>query len=349
MKCFLNFVISLMGLTLPMVACTDFLLQAQDGSVVVGRSMEFATHMDSEILVRPRGEKRVSSAPNGQKGLSWTARYGYVGISSLGLDCATDGMNEKGLSVGFLWMPDTVYPEIQRDHPAPILSLIDLGDWLLANFTTVEEALTGLQGVQIWASVIQQIGIVPPLHLALHDKQGKSAVVEFIDGAVVITDNPSGVLTNAPKIEWHLTNLRNYLNLSSIDAKPLNIDGSVLNPTGKGSGLLGIPGDWTPPSRFVRMAIYKQIVAKAKSFSQNVNLAFHLLNTVDIPYGAVKGEKDKDYDYTQWAIVKDLSNGILYFRTYDDLQIRTVHLPSELKGSQRAKRLPMRGSEHIAK
>jgi len=162
---------------------------------------------------------------------------------------------------------------------------------------------------------------------------GRSLVVEFIDGEMQISDNPIGVLTNAPKFDWHTTNLRNYINLSSINKGPATLDGTVLDPTGQGSGLLGLPGDWTPPSRFVRMALLKGFVKKPKTASLNVNLALHFLNNVDIPYGAVQENKGQEFDYTQWAIVKDLSNGVLYYRVYKNLNVQSVNF-EEMKGKK---------------
>jgi len=159
-----------------------------------------------------------------------------------------------------------------------------------------------------------------------------------------ILDNPVGVLTNVPKLEWHLTNLRNYINLSAFNKDAVTFDGSVFTPTGQGTGLLGIPGDWTPPSRFIKIAILKNFVERAKTNNENINLALHLLNTVDIPYGVVRGANKNEYDYTQWVVVKDLSHQKLYYRTYRDLNIYSVDLRKE-KGPNKKKFL-MQGAKN---
>jgi len=157
--------------------------------------------------------------------------------------------------------------------------------------------------------------------------------------------NTVGVLTNTPKFEWQVTNLSNYINLTAVNKDPLSFDGSVLHPTGQGSGMLGIPGDWTPPSRFVRISLFKNFVTKTLTAEQNQNLAFHLLNTVDIPYGGVRSVSGKNFDFTQWAVVKDLSNNIFSYRTYLDLNIKTIKLDNEkdmLKG--KIKKIAMPGT-----
>jgi len=84
-------------------ACTDFLIKSKDGAVIVGRSLEFGMVLPTQLVVHPRGEANQSDAPDGKKGLAWTSKHGYLAAESLG--GAVDGLNEKGLSVGFLYLP----------------------------------------------------------------------------------------------------------------------------------------------------------------------------------------------------------------------------------------------------
>jgi len=314
--------------------CTDFTIMAENKSIANGRSMEFGTDLQSELIIIPKGVKQQSKLENGQRGISWTAKYAAMGMNVFGLDVLIDGINEKGLTIGGLWMPGTVYPSVKKGTSSQLISLMDLGNWILGSFSSIEEVKDALKVVEIVPEKIAQIGEVPPLHFSLHDATGESLVIEFTDGKMKMYENKVGVLTNAPEFSWHETNLRNYLNLSAVNAAPIKLDGSVLSPTGQGSGLLGVPGDWTPPSRFVRIAIFKNLVAVAKNAKQNSNLAFHLLNTVDIPYGTIRDRKDQQFDYTQWVVVKDLANPKIYWRTYGDLNIREIDFKEAL---QRAK------------
>jgi choloylglycine hydrolase len=167
---------------------------------------------------------------------------------------------------------------------------------------------------------------IPPLHLSIHDAKGKSLVVEFLEGKMHLFDNPVGVLTNAPEFPWHLTNLRNYISLSAMNKGAVTIDGTTLEPTGQGNGLLGIPGDWTPPSRFVKTAFVKQALKTPKDSRAATLAAIHLLNAVDIPYGTIRAEQGGHSDYTQWIVVKDLKNKKLHYRTYGDQNIHEVAL-----------------------
>lgn len=304
-----------------LMACTDFRLKDQQGQFVAARSMEFAVYLESELVIQPRGEKKSV------QGYSWTSRYAYIGITALTRDIISDGMNEKGLSYGALWFPGAEYPELNGKQKTIPLDV--LGDWILGNFATVDEVVQALSQIQVSTRSIPKLGMVPALHLALHDRSGKSLVVEFIEGNMLLIDNPIGVLTNAPRFSWQVTNLANYINLTALNKGPIDLNGTVIGPIGQGSGLLGIPGDWTPPSRFVRISAYQNLVEKAPGPSQNVTLAFHLLNTVDIPYGAIKPLDGKGYNYTQWVVVKDLAGGNFYYRTYENQNIKKFTLADQ--------------------
>lgn len=308
--------------------CTDFILKSADHSCVVGRSLEFALELQTSIRITPKGEKVQSSAPNNQKGMEWTSLYGYIGMVIFDQAILCDGFNEKGLSIGALWFPDVEYPNVSLAAPSTVIAIEDVGPWILGNFATVDEVRAALPKINVSAHKIPKLGGIPPVHLSIHDAQGNSIVVEFIEGKLQIFDNPVGVLTNAPKFPWHLTNLRNYISLSAVDPGPVSDGSLTLKPTGRGSGFLGLPGDWTPPSRFIRTAVMKRFVAEPKDARTAVNTAIHLLNTVDIPYGIIRGSQPTDSDLTQWIVVKDLTNLKLYVRSYGNQNIQTVDLMS---------------------
>lgn len=321
----------LVFLNLPGFCCTDFALTAGDGSRVNGRSMEFAQDLQSAIVLHPRGEKVESPAPDGMGGVDWKSKYAFIGLNVLGLDTVTDGFNEHGLSMGALWLPGTEYQSVPKKEEQHSLEIMYVGSWILGNFATVDEVKESLGKVFIWGDKVKALGKVPPLHLSIHDAQGKSLVIEFWKGEVKLYDNEVQVLTNYPTFDWHLTNLSNFVNLHALNAGQTTLDGMVLGPMGQGSGLLGIPGDWTPPSRFVRIANFKSFAKKPNNAKEAVNLAIHLLNTVDIPLGDVRGEgKGQPLgDYTQWIVVKDLTNKVLYYRTYQDQSLHKIELSTQ--------------------
>src|SRR5215207_10030926 len=144
-------------------ACTDFMLKSQDNAYVVGRSMEFGVVLPAQIQILPKGEQIQSRGPNDQKGMEWTSRHAYLGLVLNPSKVVSDGFNEKGLSVGALWLPGTEYPV-----PSSNESLLFFGEvpaWLLGNFENVEQAKEALQNVNIYAGAIPGFKTVPPVHL----------------------------------------------------------------------------------------------------------------------------------------------------------------------------------------
>jgi choloylglycine hydrolase len=154
-----------------------------------------------------------------------------------------------------------------------------------------------------------------PLHLAVHDAHGGDLVVEFLGGVAVFHDNPVGVLTNSPTFDWHTTNLRNFINLTSAEAKPVNLMGLEVDPTGNGTGLLGLPGDVTPPTRYVRATMLSAVSTAATDPRAAVNQAFHALDLVHVPRQVAASG-----DYTQWYVVRDHDNLGYFVRGYDSWQ-----------------------------
>src|SRR5690348_4706995 len=121
-------------------SCTSFRIESNDGTVLVGRSMEFGMQLNSTLMVVPRGFRFVSPAPGGAERITWHAKYGFVAMNGRGLDVATDGMNEAGLSVHLLLLPGYAkYQAAGAQDSARALAHIDVGNWILSNFATAEE------------------------------------------------------------------------------------------------------------------------------------------------------------------------------------------------------------------
>ena len=135
---------------------------------------------------------------------------------------------------------------------------------MLGNFATVDEVKAAVGDVVVWGEMVPQLGSFAPLHYSVHDAGGKSIVIEYVDGKLHVYDNAVGVLTNSPTYEWHIQNLRNYVNLTAENAKPVKIGNVTYAGTGQGSGLHGLPGDPTPPSRFVMAAATAYLVEQAE-------------------------------------------------------------------------------------
>ena len=321
-------ILTLMLCTTPAMACTDFVIKGADGTVVNGRSMDFAIEDHAQLTVFPRGKQWTSEAPKKKGGLTWKQRYGFVGFTVLGLDRSADGMNEKGLSAKFLWLPSVGYQTVPDGEEAKALDATLVPDWILGNFSTVAEVKKALPTVLVWGNTLPGLDSVPVLHVAVHDAAGSSLVAEWINGKLNLYDNPLGIMTNEPPLPQQWANLRNYVNLSPMMQKDLKLEGVAVSGTGNGSGLLGLPGDCTPPSRFVRTAILREFAYPPKNKEETITAARHLLEQVTVIKGISreKTPKGEMADYTQWITIEDLTNRVIYFSNYNDQTLQAVHL-----------------------
>lgn len=318
--------------------CTSFRISAQDGTVVVGRTMEFPNDMGTRITVLPIGFRGTGLGQDGAAGMSWTAAHGVVGMDAFGHPSAlTDGLNQAGLYAGLLYMPGFCdYTPAEGADPATLMSIIDAVGYLLGTCATVDEAREAMARVTVWPYVFGPFGFAPPAHLVVHDATGASAVFEWVDGAMVAHDNPIGVACNWPYLDWHLTNLRNYLNLSVQNPAPITIEGVELSKMGQGPGMLGLPADASSPSRFVRAAAYTAALRPIPTGRELETTALHVLNNFDIPWGMVREDGDaSNDDHTLWSTVTNLTERRYVLRTYDNPVPQAIDLATvDFSGSE---------------
>jgi len=247
-------------------------------------------------------------------------------------DMVVDGMNEAGLSFGALWYePDVKYQDVPQGQEARALAETMVGPWILGNFATVDEVKLAMAEVLMFGYVVPALGIAPPGHLVIYDASGKSIVMEFDEGGKVrIYDNFLGILTNAPDFPWHIKHLRQYIGMSDENPKPREIAGVKLIPTGHGAGMIGLPGDLTPPSRFIRLGVTTYFADQADNAEKGLNLSQHIVNAFNIVSGLVVERSPQGKivanETTQWASFRDLTNKVFYFQTYENPDLRKIDL-----------------------
>lgn len=332
----------------PSAACTTFRLQSQDGAWIIGRSMELGLLLESKVMLVPRKYRLATMRPDMSAGDTWVSKFGFLGINTLGLDIATDGMNEAGLSAHALYIPGFFEYQPYPAGGKNALANTDVVNWILSQYQTVDEVREALAKVTVYGIDILKAG-VQPLHWAVRDANGGSIVIEYVKGRLTVHDNPIGVLTNAPNFDWHMTNLRAHMNLTNVNVDGLKLGAFSVPPLGQGSGLIGLPGDYTPPSRFLRATALTYAAAPVASAKEGANLAFHILNAVDIPIGAVAekagpvkdGKQPLAYEQTQWVTVYDLKNKTAYFRTYGNLNIRKIEVSKVQFDGSAIQHIPM--------
>ena len=305
--------------------------------------MEFGQDLQSNLRSSPRGRLFTTTTPNNKPGLSWKSQYGYLYVDGFNIDASFDGMNEKGLTFEYLYLPgETQYQSIPEGKEAQAIPYSIFGDWVLGNFATIEEVKQALQQVYVSTQIIPQLGnAVLPAHASIYDASGKGIVVEFYNNKINVYDN-IGVMTNSPKYDWQITNLRNYINLSATNPNTITQDGIAYTVTGQGSGAVGLPGDASPPSRFVKIAFMVANVYAGQNSSDLINLAEHIINNVDLPSGYVRSLNNGavETDTTQWVVFKDITHKIMYFRTYNDMTLRSVDM-GKIDFSEKASLLKM--------
>jgi choloylglycine hydrolase len=312
--------------SIPAVACTGISLDAKDGTAVRGRTMEFGFPLSSNVIVIPAGTPMSGTLPEGGKGIQYTTKYAMAGANAVGQAVIMDGINDQGLSFGLFYFPGfAVYPAATAENASRAMAPFEFGAWVLGNFATVDEVKAGLKDAVIVPTPAPKFG-QSPSHYFLRDKTGKSIVIEPLDGTLKVFDAPLGVVTNAPAFDWHMINLRNYVNLSVTEVPPLAADGVRLAQLGEGAGMHGLPGDFTPPSRFVRAVAFTQAELPSATGDDAVLAAFHILNQFDIPLGSVRNKETGGMELTQWTTVSDMKTLRWYFKTYDDETIRMVDL-----------------------
>ena len=317
-------------------ACTSLALKAEDGAIVYGRTMEWgAFDLNSRVSIMPRGYKFTSLTPDGKPGHKWKARYGVVGLDALEKDIITDGMNEKGLVVGVLFFPG--FAEFQSYDPAQAdisVSNLELANFILSKFATVDEVRTGLKRVKVVSVDIAAIGGAVPLHFTVIEPSGKAIVIEYIKGELKIFDNPLRVMTNSPPFDWHMTNIRNYVNLSALAWPAIKLENINFAPIGAGTGFLGLPGDFTPPSRFIRAVAFTQTSRKLTDGDEALYEVLRIMDNFNLPLGAAEGS-DNAVDpkllkgmrsSTIWTTAADTRNLKFYYHTQHNRKLRMIDL-----------------------
>lgn len=291
--------------------CTTFQLRAADGTICVGRTMEFPDMLGARLTAIPRGLELTSASPTGD-GHRWSTRFGVVGMDAAGqAQWLTDGINERGLYAGGLYMPGFADYEEASADPERNLSVLDLVSFALTTCATVAEVFSALSHVRVWGAQSGPTGGPPPLHLVLHDASGAAGVVEFENGTQQHRENPVGVATNAPYLDWHLNNMRNWLpRMSAANPVPVEIRGTTIAPLAQGQGFTGLPGDSGSAGRYLRAAAYVMTMRPSATSEQLEHDTLHALNNFDIPAGLMTGvdpSGQEQDDQTTWSTISNLT------------------------------------------
>lgn len=319
------------------LACTGISIKTQDNKIIQGRTIEYGEgNLNSQLVISPRGKEYQSLTSDGKvEGHKWKAKYGFVGATVINELFIGEGINEAGLNAGLFYFPH--YGSLSKYNPREkSKTIVDMQivSWILSNFSNVEEVKKAIQKIKVVNIGYDDKGEpLPTAHWRVADANGGNIVIEIVNnGEVKVYDNLVGILTNSPDYDWQVKNLNNYINLYSGNANNYTVNGHEIFSFGAGTGALGLPGDITPPSRFVRAFYFLNTMKNVENAKEGVEEGFHILNNFDIPIGAEYSKEHRQYipkelpSATQWTAISNLSDREFYYKTMYNSQIRRVDL-----------------------
>lgn len=290
--------------------------------IVFGRTLEMSITLNNHVLYVPKNyEGFIKSGEH-----EYASKYAVLGTAFLKQPSFGDGINEAGLMGSNNLLPG--YATFSKN---PIENMVNLTtanafNFLLSRCKDVEEVRNVAKNMVIIEQGEDEGDASMSQHFFFKDADGKGIVLEPKNGKLLSYDNPYGVLTNAPEFPWHITNLKNYINLQpeNIDQKDFN--GIPVSKFGEGSGLVGLPGDFTPPSRFIRSAYFVSNTPKDLEREQAILQAFRILSQADIPTGSVIDTKTGNNDETLYTSIMETEKKGYFVKCHDNINIQAFYL-----------------------
>ena len=335
---------------MPEAGCSALSWETADGCHLWGRNMDYNRLAEGTMVTYvPRGSAYstcLTDFPHSSKEAQRTAVYAAVGTGLLPTPSTPilyEGINEKGLMGGQLYYRQFAhYPDSLPSNSHPLQPPFAVYH-LLAQCATVEEVCQMLQKEMTLAAV-PLFGTVPPLHWAFSDRSGETIIVEPDEDGLQIYRRTGGVMTNSPGYPWHRLNLLNYAGIRDLDHDGQEIAGHALPQCFSGSGAQGLPGDWSSPSRFVRLSFLRSYAVKGRDETEGVARMFRLFQSAAFPLGMVRVSQpgpltalDQEvlpYDYTIYTSLMCAESRRFYWTTYQCQRIRYVEIEALLSSDQ---------------
>lgn len=323
--------------------CTAVTFKTKDH--YFGRNLDLEYSYKETVTITPR-----NYAFHFRKMGRMESHFAMIGMAYIadGYPLYYDATNEKGLSAAGLNFPENADYKPYRggkDNVSPF----ELIPWILSQCATVADAEKLLARINLLNENFSNELPLSPLHWIISDK-GRSITLEPVKSGVKIYENPVGVLANNPTFDYHLFNLNNYMHLTKGDPPNTFAGGKQdisLKTYSRGMGAIGLPGDASSMSRFVRAAFVKMNSLSADSEAESVSQFFHILKSVEMQRGGVLLESGL-YEMTVYSSCCNTDLGIYYYTTYDNSRISAVDMHREnLQGSELIA-YPLNKSQEIA-
>lgn len=284
-----------------------------------GRNLDLEFSYNETVVITPRNYtfpyRKVKDVEN---------HYALIGMAFVveGYPLYYDATNEKGLSMAGLNFPEARFKD--EDQTKDNITPFEFIPWILGQCETVSEAKKLLKNINLVNINFSDELPLSPLHWMISD-ENESIVVECVEEGLNVYDNPVGVMTNSPDFEKQLFNLNNYRHLSN--KTPVNTfsENISLKEYSRGMGGIGLPGDLSSASRFVKVAFTKENLLTAKTEAESVSQFFHILGSVYQQKGCVEVSPEK-YEYTIYSSCVNTAKGIYYYKTYENSRINAVNM-----------------------
>ena len=301
--------------------CTAAVYKTKDH--YFGRNLDFDISYGEKIAITPRNYPFSF-----RKVKDLESHYAMIGMATVvgGYPLYYDATNEKGLSMaGLLFAGNAVFqPEAEgKDNVTPF----EFIPWILGQCADLKETKALLEKINLVNIPFSEELPLSPLHWMISDREG-SITVEAVQEGLKVYENPVQVLTNNPPFDMQMFNLSNYRNLSTDNPENLFAKGLELKTYSRGMGAMGLPGDLSSQSRFVKVAFTKMNSLSVDSESESVSQFFHILTSVEQQRGLVHMGEGK-YEITIYSSCCNTDKGIYYYTTYENSQITGVDMHRE--------------------
>ncbi len=306
-----------------------------------GRTLDYEFSYGDEVTVMPR------NYPLRFRAASSTAHhYAVIGMAHIVGDFPLfyDAVNEKGLGMaGLNFVGNACYRDeiMGKDN----IAQFEFIPWILSKCATVKEAKKLLDRINITNTPFSDKLPVAQLHWIIADREG-AITVESVKEGIKVYDNPVGVLTNNPPFNEQMFRLNDYMHLSPRQPENRFSDKLRLKAYSRGMGALGLPGDLSSQSRFIRVAFTKMNSVSGDSENESVSQFFHILGSVDQQRGCCEVDGGK-YEITLYTSCCNADKGIYYYTTYGNHQITAVDMHREKLDGTLLARYPLITGEQI--
>ncbi|GEO70167.1 linear amide C-N hydrolase [Levilactobacillus acidifarinae] len=309
--------------------CTGIELISQQGHPFWGRTQDFEQHFEYSGVKVPRGYQFTATftpftAERSVMGIAWAKDLHHSPV-------ILDGINDYGICGGSFYFDHFFnYASTKTIEAAGKVAIRgeELCTWILTHYRSLDEIKQRLKNdVGITNETGPMMGMSVPQHCVFQDETGRSIVIEpSVENGFKIFENPVGVFTNAPTFDWHLTQLKTWLERTTKRTYTYDVAEKIdqIGLDEATSGLVGIPADYKPESRFLRAAYAKLLSIKVND-DEAMNQIFQLLTTVNTPKGALRiDQPETPVAWTQYTAGYDIQNKVLYAFTYDNRNLRSL-------------------------